>query len=216
MPIPPRLTDWGDAVFFTERFYADRTPSLESGIRVVAEVASLHGLGFLLVLVGGAVISSWRNATLGGIENLADLSWWVYAVSVGVGLLVIANWLVLSALLHVIIKLRHGDGTFEDTLLVVAWSSPITLIASLFWGAGFLLWIASSQLIMSYDASVIAAAQGARIPGVIGGIISLLWQGHLWPTGLEKRHDVEHEPAVRASAAIVLLGVVALLISGFS
>lgn len=207
-----RLTVWGAALLSTDRFFDARTPTDAIGGRVVVEVAALHAVWYLCVLVGGAAVASSKQPSTGVVENLADLGLGLYALSVGVGLLVIVNWVVVSAVLHVAITLRHGRGTIGDTMYVVAWSSPAALVAPLLWGTGFLLALSGSPLVMSYDAYVATAAEPAGIAGLIGGSIVLLWQGHLWPAGLERAHDVDHGFAVQASAVTVVLGLVALLL----
>lgn len=206
------MSSWGRAVLFTEQFFEQPASTDDSGIRIVTEVAGVHMLGYLLVLAAGAVVATLTHSGFGVVENLADLSWWVYALSGGIGVLVLANWFVLSAMLHVFVKLRHGEGTYADTLYVVAWSLPVTLLGFMFWAGGYLLTIAGSTPVMSYDAFVITAASSAKFPAIAGGVITLFWQGHLWPTGLESVHDVGHTSAVRVSALTVLLGIVPLLV----
>lgn len=200
-------------MFFPERFFRDHRPNLDDAGRIVLAVAGVHLLGYYLLLLGGAVLVSLQQTSLGVAELLADPGLGVYALGPGLALFVLLDWLLVSALLHVAIKLLHGQGTYGDTLSVVGRSSPATLLGLVVGGVGFGIALWENPLVMSFDAKLAAVAPTVVLAGVVGGLLTLLWQGYVWPAGLRQAHDVGPAAAGKATGLTVLVGAIALLAS---
>lgn len=207
---PNAFAGIGRAMFFPERFFRDNRPNLDDAGRVVLGVAIVHLLVSYLVLLGGAVLVS-RQQSDGVAELLADLGPEVYALGPAIGLTIVLDWLLVSAVLHLAIKLLHGEGTYGDTLSVVGQSAPATLLGLLVVVLGFGLALWENSLVMSFDAKLAAAVPTVALAGVVGGLLTLLWQGYIWPAGLTAVHDVEGAAAGKATGLTVIVGAVALL-----
>lgn len=211
MSLHTRLSSPAHALFFPDAHFRERSPTLDSANRIVVAVAGIHLVGYYLLLLAGAVVVSLQQDTFGLSELLADLGVWAYAQGPLVALLVLLDWLVVSAILHVAVKLRHGGGTYGDTLSVVGWSSPATLLVLLVGGVGLLLALAGNRMTMSFDAKLAAVAPAVALASTAGGLLALLWQGYVWPAALERAHDVERSAAAEATAATVVVSAVAVL-----
>jgi hypothetical protein len=201
------------ALFFPETHFRDRRPSFPDAGRLVLAVAGLHAAGYYLLLLAGAAIVAGQQATFGAGELLADLGIGAYAAGVVVALLVLVDWVVVSAVLHAVVRFRGGEGTYTDTLSVVGWSAPATLLGLLVGGAGFLLALHGNTLTMSYDAKLVTVSPTVALAGGVGALLTLLWQGKVWPPGLARSHDIDRTTAARTAAATVVLCGLALLLT---
>lgn len=198
------------ALVFPGAFFADRSRSPVGAGWVVLGVAGLHVLGYYGLLAAAAVIVAIKQPAFTVLENLADLGGWTLAQGVLGGFVIVLNWLVVSAILHAAVRLRHGRGDFGDTVTVVGWSAPTTLVALLVSGFGFLVAVSRNPLVMSFDATLAAVAPVVSLVGAVGGLLTLLWLGHIWPTALHHTHEIDRGHAAQATA--LALGVCALVV----
>lgn len=173
----------------------------------------VHLLGYYMLLLAGAVLVSLQQSTFGVGDLLADLGPGTHGLGLVVAALIVVDWLLVSCVLHVAAILLGGDGSYRDTLGVVAWSTPATLVALLVVGAVYLLALWGNPLVMSFDAKLLAIAPAVSLAGVIGGLLTLLWQGRIWPAGLQPVHDVSPGTAGRATGVTVLVCALALLLA---
>ncbi|MFB6195755.1 MAG: YIP1 family protein [Haloplanus sp.] len=200
------------ALVFPDAFFSTRPVRTADAGRVVLLVAALHAVGYYALLLAGAAVASSQGSSFGVTELLADLGGWTYAQGLLVGLLVVLNWLIVGAVLHIALSLRGDAGPYADTLAVVGWSSPAALLSPLVGGVGFLLAVHGNTLAMSYDAKLAAVAPAATLASVVGGLLTLLWQGHVWSAGLRHVHGVDRRAAAEATALTFVLGVAALVV----
>jgi hypothetical protein len=191
-------------------FFEERTPRQGVAGWVVAAVAVGHAVvflgGFLLVAVQIAVLSP----EIGVAEALQSFLAQGFVPAAGLSVLVLVNWLVVSAVLHVPVKLRHGDGTFGDTLFVVAWSAPVALLLPVGVILALLLAIQGAgspeQFLRQADAFR-GAFDGL---GFVATLVVLCWQGYIWTGGLQRTHDMD-DGAILPVAVTIVLGVLATL-----
>lgn len=188
-------------------FFDGRSADLGVAARVVALVALAQaGLSVAIVLIIGAQLSLLQE---GGIGEP------ILSVVIGVFFLVFLNWLVVSGVLHVIIKLRHGNGTFGDTMYVVGWSAPAALLLVVFaGGAAFAatLGIDSSQLL---NTQVEDITQAANVGAIFGSLVALGWQAQIWRAGLRELHDPPREAPMQAAFITAAIGFLAVLFNAF-
>lgn len=200
---------------FPDLFFAERTPRRGVAGRVVAAVAILQAVltvaltGLFAVRV--AMLSDTTD--LAGAFNLVHPATFGDAVSIGV--LVIVNWLLVGLLLHALTWYLDSGGTVGETLYVVGWSSPVTLLSPLL--AGFVIALshpgtqpwkgAGDQL-----AVLVGTAMGVAL---FVGLLGLCWQGYIWIAGLQATHDISRETASKASVGtVVLVGLFTLILLG--
>lgn len=209
MALRQTVRSWGQALVFTERFFDTVSEHASDRGTPVVTVALLHVIGYYIVLLAGAIVAALTSEQYTLIGTLGDLGWQPLVTGLVGGGFVLLNWVVVSGVLHTAIKLRNGDGTFGDTLFVVGWSSPVALVVPLVWGGAFLLTVAESSVVMSYDARLATATPGVRLASIAGGMITLLLQSRIWTTGLQHRHAVGRAAAGQATAVTIVLGLVA-------
>jgi hypothetical protein len=66
---------------------------------------------------------------------------------------------------------------------------------------------------MSFDAKLVSIAPVMTLAGVVGGLLTLLWQGRIWPPGLRRVHDCSPGVAGKATGMTVLVGAITLLLA---
>ena len=191
----------------------ERRPAPGDAGPLVLGVALVWFVAFYVLLAAGAVLVSLQHASLDALGLLAGLDAGVYAAGLAVPLVVLLNWLVAGLVLHVAISLGGGDAGYVDTLAVVGWSTPATLLAALVTGLGFLLSLWGNPVPMGYGAKLVSVGPGIAVAAVVAGLLSLVWQGYCWPPGLRRVHDVDGGAAGKATAATVLIGALGLLFS---
>ena len=201
------------ALVFPHRFYRERQPEPGDAGPIVLGVGLVSVLAFYVVLLAGAVVALVQHYSLDTLGLLADLGPGVYAMGLLVPLATLANWLLAGFVLHVAIRLGGGEGGYVDTLAIVGWSTPATLLGALVTGVGFLLALWGNPVAMSYDAKLVAVAPGIGLAATVGGLLSLLWQGYCWPPGLRRVHDVDGGASGKATALTVVLGAIGLLLT---
>ncbi|MFT4922307.1 MAG: hypothetical protein ACI8XM_001520 [Haloarculaceae archaeon] len=211
------LRDWLGAVkcalIAPREFFRERTPNLGATTLLVAVVALLHTLlivGLLLVVVQlSAVVEPTAGELLGAVAGRS------FAQAIGAGVLVFFNWVVVSGILHVVIKLLDGDGTFADTLHVVGWSTPVSLLLIVI--LGFTVFL-SVQGMNSYEsvtrqiAEIQSTAGGAAI---LGSIVVLGWQAQIWRAGLRAVHDPPREAPMKAAFLTAAIAFMAAALTAF-
>lgn len=194
-----------------DKFFEQRPLETAPAATVVAVVAVLHVLVFFggLLLVG--VLASLLDGEVSIAEALGSVAGQGFGQSIVLGVLIFVNWLVVSTVLHIPTKLLHGEGTFGDTLAVVGWSSPVALLLPA-------LTIAATMLTLLTAGSADAAvSQVESVRGTIGGVsalgvvVTLIWQGIIWLSGLRQSHDIEEESAAVAVLVTVALGIITAL-----
>jgi hypothetical protein len=210
MALQPPTSALGSALLFPRTFFGDRGGAPPGAWRIVIAVAGVHLVGYYGFLTVAAVIVALQQPAFTALENLRDLGGWTLFQGVLTGLLVLLNWLLVSAVLHGAVRLRHGQGDFDDTVAVVGWSAPATLLALLVGGLGFLIAVARNPLVMSFDATLQAVTPVVSLAGAIGGLLTLLWLGHIWPTALHHTHEIDREHA--AQATVLTLALCALVL----
>ncbi|MFT4922305.1 MAG: hypothetical protein ACI8XM_001518 [Haloarculaceae archaeon] len=85
-------------------FFEDRSPDLGGAARVVGLVALVQAvLASGVVLLIGAQLSVLQEINVGEL---------ILSILIAVPILSVINWLVVSGILHVLIKLLNGNGTF--------------------------------------------------------------------------------------------------------
>jgi hypothetical protein len=200
-------------LFDPDRFFENRTPRTGVAGLVVTVVAVLHAV-LLVAIVGLSVVQlSLLQSEVGLGELLGESAGAVVGEAVVLLVSVFLNWLLVSALLHVVVKLLDGRGRFGATLYVVGWSSPVALLTMLVGGASILL------AFQGLDPGGTIEPQLQRVSGVVGGagalgsLLVLLWQGYIWPAGLERTHEMARDKAVQATGVTVFLGIVATLLT---
>ena len=210
MALLPPASALVSALVFPGTFFADPPASPPGAGRIVIAVAGVHLVGYYGFLAFAALIVAIQQPAFTALENLADLGGWTLFQGILMGFVVVLNWLIVSAILHGAIRLRHGQGDFVDTVAIVGWSAPATLLALLVSGLGFLIAVARNPIVMSFDATLKAVTPSVSLVGAIGGLLTLLWLGHIWPTALHHTHEIDRGHAAQATA--LTLGICALVL----
>ena len=213
MHLQPTLEAIGAALVFPHRFYRERQPDARDAGPIVLGVGLVSAVAVYVVLLLGAVVVSLQHASADALGLLADLDPGIYALGLVAPVAVVANWLFVGFLLHVAVTVGGGDGDYADTLAVVGWTTPATLLAIVVTAVGFLLVLWGNPLQMSYDAKLVTVAPGVGLAATVGGLLSLLWQGYCWPPGLRRVHTVDGGPSGRATALTLAIGAIGLLLT---
>jgi hypothetical protein len=192
-------------------FFEGRLPREGVAGGVVLAVAVAHTVvllaGFGLLGVQLAALS----ADLSTGEAVGTFLAGAAVPSLRVGVFVFVNWLVVSAVLHVLVKLRHGAGTFGDTLYVVGWSAPVALLVPVAVVAGLALGLqnAGSAGAVARDVGVVRGTVGGL--DLLATLVVLCVQGYVWSGGLQRTHDMDYDAALLPVIGTVVLGVLATL-----
>mgnify|MGYP000155525846 CR=1 FL=1 len=213
MSLQPTLAAIATALVFPHRFYRERRPDPGDAGPIVLGVGLVSAVAVYAVFLLGAVVVSLQHASADTVGLLADLDPGIYALGLLAPVAVVANWLLVGFLLHVAVTLGGGDGEYADTLAVVGWATPATLLAMGVTAVGFLLALWGNPLQMSYEAKLVAVAPGVGLAATVGGLLSLLWQGYCWPPGLRRVHAVDGGAPGRATALTLAIGAIGLLLT---
>lgn len=213
MPSPGFFITLLRVAVFPRVFFDERRPRLDAAARVVAGVAVLHSV----LAVGLSWLAAVRLATVSGTTDLDGAVDLVGTATVGdgvaVGLLVIANWVIVGLLLHVVAWLFGSDGSVSETLFVVGWSLPVSLLSPLLAGIVIGLSRPESQPWDGPGDQLALLTGNAVAVSIFAAFIVLCWQGYIWIAGLQATHDVSRDTASEASVVtIVLVGLIISLV----
>ncbi len=211
------LRDWSaplrQLLFAPSDFFAERTRRDEVAGDIVALVAALHFV-FFVGIFAVIILQLGLLSEMSFRQLLVAVGGPVIVQGVVLVVLVFLNWLIVSGVLHVVVKLVDGDGPFGATLYVVGWSSPVALLAPLVSSAGVIVAFTGVSSSAAVSAQLASARATVATTGILGAGLVLLWQGYIWAAGLRDTHDTSQEDAWLASAVTVVIGLIAVVLFG--
>ncbi|MFC6731866.1 Yip1 family protein [Haladaptatus sp. DYSN1] len=193
--------------FFEENPWAD---DLAAATGVVVLTALVTVVNLLLM---GLIFAQKIDATVthNGQQVSADsVLWDVFLGQLPVVFIAaIVGWVLVTAVLHIGIKLADGEGTFGDSLRITGWATiPTIFTAFLVTGSVYLT--LRGQPISSSPEQFVGLVQrmqgGAGILGVLISLVSVGWQGYIWAFGMKEFHELEPD------TALLIAGIVAFLL----
>jgi hypothetical protein len=201
------------SLLFPDSFFEARAPRNGVAGRVVAAVALFQAL-FVAVL---PALIAVRMSLLGSATSWGNLlaTAWGGLVDDGVfvGLLVVCNWLMIGAVLHVAARASGGEGEIGDTLYVVGWSTPAALLSPLLVTAVIALSSPEATFWEGPGDQLEVLAGNVLLAAIFAAALVLCWQGYVWRAGLCEAHDLDRQTAAKASVLTVVLGGLLALVA---
>lgn len=121
----------------------------------------------------------------------------------------ILNWLLFGVVVHVLVLLRGGYGTFAETFAVAAWSNVPMVVASLVNVTAFAVAVALGAGTASVPAFALELFDRVTVQGIYGVVafLGVLCSAVVWQFGLQRAHHWDADPASVVAGGYVLLFV---------
>lgn len=193
--------------FFRDNPWADDFAAA-AGVAVLSAIVTV--INFLLI---GVIIAQKVDATVtqnGQQVPLDSILWDIIVGNIILAFLApLVGWVLLTGLLHIIIKLADGEGTFSDSLTVTGWGLVPTIFTAFLATGSIYLSLRGLPVIRSPDqlANLVQQIEGgAGIFGILIPLVAAGWQGYIWAFGIKHFHDL------RTDTAVPIAGIVAFLL----
>ena len=125
---------------------------------------------------------------------------------------VMLAWAIGSLIMHVIVKILGGTGSFKSTLSTVGYASLLQVFAGLLTLAVFLIYHPDVAAIATGEPAALGAMVPAMAVTAIVGFVVLIWSVVIEAYGLVHAHDLPLGKALIAPAVMAIISMVLGLI----